>query len=49
MGELIGYAGCSAVLQDLTAWREAVAALGVPAAGPRMEPAPGPRPGTASR
>ncbi|MCW2918057.1 MAG: Resolvase domain protein [Actinomycetia bacterium] len=31
MGELIGYARCSTVLQDLTAQREALAALGVPA------------------
>ena len=30
MGELIGYARCSTVLQDLTAQREALAALGVP-------------------
>jgi DNA invertase Pin-like site-specific DNA recombinase len=29
MGELIGYARCSTVLQDLTAQREALAALGV--------------------
>jgi DNA invertase Pin-like site-specific DNA recombinase len=31
VGELIGYARCSTVLQDLTAQREALAALGVPA------------------
>jgi len=30
VGELIGYARCSTVLQDLTAQREALAALGVP-------------------
>ncbi|HJY55677.1 MAG TPA: recombinase family protein, partial [Streptosporangiaceae bacterium] len=30
MGELIGYARCSTVLQDLTAQRQALAALGVP-------------------
>ena len=30
MGELIGYARCSTVLQDLTAQREALTALGVP-------------------
>lgn len=30
MGELIGYARCSTVLQDLTAQREALIALGVP-------------------
>lgn len=30
MGELIGYARCSTVLQDLTAQRHALAALGVP-------------------
>jgi Resolvase, N terminal domain len=29
-GELIGYARCSTVLQDLTAQRQALAALGVP-------------------
>ncbi len=29
MGELIGYARCSTVLQDLTAQREALAELGV--------------------
>ena len=34
MGELIGYARCSTVLQDLTAQREALAALGV--AGDRI-------------
>ena len=31
MGELIGYARCSTVLQDLTAQREILASLGVPA------------------
>jgi DNA invertase Pin-like site-specific DNA recombinase len=31
MGELIGYAGCSTILQDLTAQRQALAELGVPA------------------
>ena len=31
MGELIGYARCSTVLQDLTAQREILALLGVPA------------------
>jgi DNA invertase Pin-like site-specific DNA recombinase len=30
MGELIGYARCSTVLQDLTAQRQALASLGVP-------------------
>ena len=30
MGELIGYARCSTVLQDLTAQRQALAALSVP-------------------
>ena len=30
MGELIGYARCSTVLQDLTAQRDVLAALGVP-------------------
>ena len=30
MGELIGYARCSTVLQDLTAQRQGLAALGVP-------------------
>src|SRR6516164_6846670 len=30
MGQLIGYARCSTVLQDLTAQREALTALGVP-------------------
>jgi len=30
MGELIGYGRCSTVLQDLTAQRQALAALGVP-------------------
>lgn len=30
MGELIGYARCSTVLQDLTAQREILASLGVP-------------------
>jgi hypothetical protein len=30
MGELIGYARCSTVLQDLTAQRQALTALGVP-------------------
>ena len=30
MGELIGYARCSTVLQDLTAQRQALIALGVP-------------------
>ena len=30
MGELIGYAMCSTVLQDLTAQRRALASLGVP-------------------
>jgi DNA invertase Pin-like site-specific DNA recombinase len=30
VGELIGYARCSTILQDLTAQREALAALGVP-------------------
>jgi len=30
MGELIGYARCSTVLQDLTGQRQALAALGVP-------------------
>jgi len=30
VGELIGYARCSTVLQDLAAQREALAALGVP-------------------
>ena len=30
MGELIGYARCSTALQDLTAQRQALAALGVP-------------------
>ena len=30
MGELIGYAMCSTVLQDLTAQRQALASLGVP-------------------
>jgi DNA invertase Pin-like site-specific DNA recombinase len=30
MGELIGYARCSTILQDLTAQRQALAALGVP-------------------
>jgi DNA invertase Pin-like site-specific DNA recombinase len=30
VGEFIGYARCSTVLQDLTAQREALAALGVP-------------------
>ncbi len=30
MGELIGYARCSTVLQDLTAQRQTLAALGVP-------------------
>src|SRR5580658_5285175 len=30
MGELIGYARCSTVLQDLTAQRQALAALGAP-------------------
>jgi DNA invertase Pin-like site-specific DNA recombinase len=30
MGEPIGYAKCSTVLQDLTAQRQALAALGVP-------------------
>src|ERR1700693_6022851 len=30
MGELIGYARCCTVLQDLTAQRQALAALGVP-------------------
>ena len=29
MGELIGYARCSTVMQDLTAQRQALAALGV--------------------
>ncbi|HWM98570.1 MAG TPA: recombinase family protein, partial [Streptosporangiaceae bacterium] len=30
VSELIGYARCSTVLQDLTAQRQALAALGVP-------------------
>jgi len=30
MGELIGYARCSTILQDLTAQRHALAAFGVP-------------------
>ena len=30
MGELIGYARCSTVLQDLTVQRQALAALGRP-------------------
>src|ERR1700719_2884981 len=30
MGELVGYARCSTVLQDLTAQRQALATLGVP-------------------
>jgi DNA invertase Pin-like site-specific DNA recombinase len=30
VGELIGYARCSTVLQDLTVQRQALAALGVP-------------------
>ena len=30
MGELIGYARCSTVLQDLTAQRQALASLSVP-------------------
>jgi hypothetical protein len=30
MGELTGYARCSTVLQDLTAQRQALAALGIP-------------------
>jgi DNA invertase Pin-like site-specific DNA recombinase len=30
VGEVIGYARCSTILQDLTAQREALATLGVP-------------------
>ncbi|MGW0586331.1 hypothetical protein [Streptosporangium sp. NPDC002607] len=30
MGELIGYARCSTVLQDLTIQRQALAGLGIP-------------------
>ena len=55
MGELIGYARCSTVLQDLTAQRQALASLGVPddriyldkglTGTSRARPGPGPGPG----